>query len=144
MKPSVSANYVESLFVAREYQGLVWLSSLICGSEAFEPQDPAYGLEPPLFLFVETLAWSAQAIRSGVWTYFEATPIERQQRMLAHLKTMGPLELGERYESAMRVWRNPASVAAIDEWIAENEQQNNDFLWTLAAQNRLLINQLFR
>jgi hypothetical protein len=96
------------LFVAREYDGLVWLSALICGSEVFDPQEPAYGLEPPLFLFVEALAWFAQAIRSGVWTYFETTPVGRQQRMLALLKTIGPSEFG----SAMRA---PCELGATSE-----------------------------
>src|SRR5205823_10179333 len=47
--------YLDGLFANRDYEGLVWLSSMICGSSGFDLQHPSYGLSRSLFLFVESL-----------------------------------------------------------------------------------------
>jgi len=46
MKPAVAPAYVDSLFAARDYDGLVWLSSLICGSDGFDLAVLSYGFRP--------------------------------------------------------------------------------------------------
>ena len=97
MKSSVTRSYVDGLFASRDYDGLVWLSSTLCGSRGFNLQSPTYGLPRTLFLFVESLFWFAQGLRSGVWTYFEATPSARQQEMLAALGDLAPEGFDEQY-----------------------------------------------
>jgi hypothetical protein len=142
MNPSVTRSYVDGLFVDREYGGLVWLSSAICGSEDFAPRHPTYGIPRSLFLFVECLAWFAQGIRSGVSTYFEATPLTRQQEMLTALRELAPKGFDEQYCVGMSSWTNAARVAGVDKWLQQNDDGNNTFLWRIAEQNRALIDAL--
>src|SRR5258708_2971759 len=97
MKSSVTRSYLDGLFASRDYDGLVWLSSMLCGTRGFNLRSPTYGLPRALFLFVESLAWFAQGLRSGVWTYFEATPSVRQQEMLAALGDLAPKGFDEQY-----------------------------------------------
>ena len=82
----VSPAYLNTLCEAREYEGLTWISAVLCGSSSFDGTAAAYGLPTPLFLLVESLAWFAQGVRSGAWTYFEATPLAQQLAMLKALK----------------------------------------------------------
>jgi hypothetical protein len=142
MKSSVTRSFVGGLFGSRDYDGLVWLSSAICGSPGFDLQHPMYGLPRALFLFVESLAWFAQALRSGAWTYFEATPHARQQEMLAALRDFAPEGFGQQYSAGMKLWKDPARVAGLDNWLLRNDDQNNAFLWRLAEQNRTIIDTL--
>jgi hypothetical protein len=139
MKSSVTRSYVDGLFASRDYDGLVWLSSTLCGSPGFNPQSPTYGLPKALFLFVESLAWFAQGLRSGVWTYFEATPSARQQEMLAALRDLAPKGFDEQYGVGMSGWTDAAQAAAVDKWLEQNDDENNAFLWRLAEQNRAMI-----
>ncbi len=83
----IASAYLDKTFSERDEASLAFLSSLVCGTQAFDERHAIYGLPPPLFLFVEDLLWFAQAWRSGSWTYFEATPPERQQAMLEALRT---------------------------------------------------------
>ena len=144
MKPSVTRSYLDGLFANRDYEGLVWLSSMICGSSGFDLQHPSYGLSRSLFLFVESLFWFAQSSRSGVWTYFEATPATRQQNMLEALRELGPTGFDEQYGIGMGEWTNVEQAAGVDKWLWENEHTNNAFLWQLAEQNRAAMDVLVR
>src|SRR5437868_8075886 len=114
MKPSVTRSYLDTLFANRDYEGLVWLSSMICGSSGFDLQHPTYGLSRSLFLFVESLFWFAQSSRSGVWTYFEATPATRQQNMLEALRELGPAGFAEQYGLGMGEWTNVEQAAEVE------------------------------
>ncbi|MDB5430186.1 MAG: hypothetical protein JWP35_1302 [Caulobacter sp.] len=142
MKAAVAPAYVDGLFVAREYDGLVWLSSLVCGADGFNLASPSYGLPSSLFLFAEGLQWFAQGIRSGVWTYFEATPVPRQELMQALLRTNGPPGFSEHYAVGMGAWRSPEAMLVVDQWLEANDNANNAFLWSLAASSRALIDDL--
>ncbi len=121
MKSSVTRSYLDGLFASR---------------------DSTYGLPRALFLFVESLAWFAQGLRSGVWTYFEATPSVRQQEMLAALGDLAPKGFDEQYGAGMRGWAEPDQAAAVDRWLAQSDEENNAFLWRLAEQNRAMIDAL--
>jgi hypothetical protein len=142
MKSSVTRSYADGLFANQDYDGLVWLSSMLCGSRGFNLQSPTYGLPRALFLFVESLGWFAQGLRSGVWTYFEATPPVRQQEMLAALSDLAPKGFDEQYSAGMRGWADAAQAAAVDTWLAQSDEENNAFLWRLAEQNRAMIDAL--
>src|SRR5579872_4844236 len=107
----IASAYLDKTFSERDEASLAFLSSLVCGTQAFDERHAVYGLPPPLFLFVEDLLWFAQAWRSGSWTYFEATPPERQQAMLEALRTDAPNGWSDQYASGMRRWQEaePAS-----------------------------------
>jgi hypothetical protein len=142
MNAMVTRSYVQGLFSNRDYEGLVWLSSALRGSSAFDLRLATYGLPRALFLFVESLTWFAQSLRSGAWTYFEAAPHARQQEMLAALRDFAPEGFDQQYGAGMKVWEDPAQAADLDTWLEQNDDQNNAFLWRLAEQNRAIIDTL--
>lgn len=108
----IAPDYLDSTFHDATYDGLAWLSSSICAAEIFDINDAGYGLPQPLFVVVEGLSWFAQSVRSGVTTYFEATPFERQRMMLHALEKEGaPDEMTAKYRSGMTGWKEPASAA---------------------------------
>jgi len=142
MQPAISPSYIDGLFRERDYGGLVWISSLISGSDAAKLQEPDYGLPQPLFLFVESLSWFAQAIRSGAWTYYESTPDTRQKVLLTAYEADGPKGFSQRYAQGMSGWKNPTEMADLDAWIEKTDNENNKWLWELASKNRSLIEAL--
>ncbi len=98
--------------------------------------DPQYGMPGAVFAFVETLSWFSQAIRSGTWTYFEATPVERQEALRAQLFRLAPVEFAEQYGRGMKYWRDQSKIKDVDRWISENEPTCNDWLFSIALQSR--------
>ncbi len=131
-----STSYVDELLAKAGYADLVELSSVICSSTRFKADAPDYGLPEFAFVFVEALAWFAQAIRSGVWTYYEATTLERQAAMLGALRTIGPAKFAEAYESGCLHWRDEQSINVVDKWIEANEEVAANWLHSLARTNR--------
>lgn len=99
-------------------------------------QAPDYGLPTFAFVFAETLLWFAQAIRSGVWTYYEATPALRQRVMAAALRIHAPQGFADSYERGMLDWRDELKIHAVDVWIETNDAAANAWLRSLARENR--------
>jgi hypothetical protein len=82
-------------------------------------------------------------MRSGVWTYFETTPIERQHAMLARLKAdASQPAFCAQYQFGMRNWRTPSAVVPIDAWIEANDELNNSIIWQIICGNRELVQRL--
>jgi hypothetical protein len=142
MKPSVTRSYVNGLIATRDDDELDWLSSAVCGCDQFDFQAPMYGLPKALFLFVESVSWFAQGLRSGMWTYFEAKSPMQQQEMLAALRDLAPAGFAEQYAIGMKVRTDAAQIAEVDEWLDQNDERNNAFLWQLLEQNREMIDAL--
>jgi hypothetical protein len=133
----VAPVYLDRIFDTAEYDGLTWLSSMICASEVFRPQHVTYGLPQPLFLLVEGLLWFAQSGRSGVRTYFEATPVDRQRAMLQALEHVAaPKDVLGNYQSGMEAWRDPFRTTNLDCWIDRNDEAITRYLWGLAKTHR--------
>lgn len=112
---------VDRLLAEATHLDLANLSSIVCSSVQFKPASPDYGLPQFAFLFAENLLWFAQATRSGVWTYYEATPQARQDAMVAALQKDAPAEFSSWYARGMRDWRDMARIAAVDDWIEAND-----------------------
>jgi hypothetical protein len=133
----LSSDHLERLCAARAYDGLVWISSILCGCDTFRPDEPGYGLPTLLFNLVERLAWFAQATRSGVWTYFEATPPLVQQGMLASLQEDASRpRFAEQYRMGIRHWREPPALEPVDAWMLAHDTCNNDVCWSIVAAQR--------
>ena len=131
--------YIQRLLESSDYMDLVQLSGIVCASSKFSSTVPDYNLPPPLFVFVETLCWFAQAIRSGVWTYHEATPQPRQEATLKALRDFAPPDFAEQYQRGMAEWKDPEQIQAVDEWIEANDEKYNRWLRDWALQNRDLV-----
>jgi len=136
MNPPFSPGYLESLFTPGRYENLVEISSILSGSASFAPAREDYGLELPLFAFIEGLAWFAQSLRSGAWTYFEATPTERQSRMLEALKSLAPAGFAAHYAFGMSSWRDEVAMRQLDNWLEEHDSENNNWFWRVAEAHR--------
>lgn len=139
----VAPAYLDSMFGAANDDGLAWLSSMICSADTFRPEHSSYGLSQPIFVLVEGLLWFAQSTRSGVHTYFEATPVERQQVMLNALEQEGaPEGFSTNYRLGTEAWRDPIQATDLDRWIDRNDETNTKFLWSLARAHRSEIESL--
>lgn len=139
----LSPQYLDRLCTDRDYEGLAWISAVVCDCQRFDPSDPTYGLPIPAFCLVERLAWFAQGVRSGAWTYYEATPLARQRAMVSALDAdaIHPA-FAEQYSLGMREWRSPSQMATLDEWLDRNDEANNRIVWEIVAANRELLQEL--
>lgn len=142
MKPVISRSFLDRLFAAQDYDGLVQLSSFFQGTSTCRLEKADYGLPRPFFLIVESLVWFAQAERSGVWTYFEATSAPRQQAMLEALTAGAPAGFAQAYAKGVSGWRDEAGMAGVDRWLSARDDENNRWLWQLARANRAQIDEL--
>lgn len=136
MARKYAVEYIDRLLRGETCHDLVELSQAVCSSPQFTLQAPDYGLPPFAFVFAETLLWFAQAIRSGVWTYYEATPAARQRAMAAALRAHAPDGYAEWYERGMADWGDEQRIVAVDDWIEANEDAANTWLRQLARANR--------
>jgi hypothetical protein len=129
-------DYVDELLAVADYGPLAEISSIACGSPMFSMSAPQYGLPRPLFVFTECLCWLSQAIRSGVWTYYEATPRARQEALCKALQDSAPRAVAEFYERGMIDWEDEDKIGRVDRWIEANEGALLRWLRDFAAANR--------
>lgn len=136
MARKYAVEYIDRLLDGETYHDLVELSSAMCSSPQYASRSPDYGLPTFAFVFAETLLWFAQAIRSGVWTYYEATPVPRQHAMAAALRAQAPQGFADWYERGMTDWQDEQKIGAVDEWIEASDDAANVWLRHLARENR--------
>jgi hypothetical protein len=128
--------YLDALFSAPEFMKLVEIAGYFGGAEKYRRDESDFGLPRPVFVFQETLTWFSQAIRSGSWTYFEATPRARQQAMLRALECEGPPGYAANYSLGMETWQDDVKCKAVDTWITTHEEDCSQWLWRLANRYR--------
>lgn len=131
-----AVEYIDRLIAGDSYNDLAQLSSAICSTNSFSLTATDYGLPQFAFVFVETLHWEAQATRSGVWTYYEATPVARQDLMKIALQATAPESLAEWYERGASDWKDEDKIAAVDDWIEKNDESIHEWLHSYAVKNR--------
>jgi hypothetical protein len=131
-----SDKYLDALFDSSEYADLVMLQGILASPPHSNRVAPEYGLPTHFFVVVESLAWFAQATRSGAWTYFEATMPQRQQAMYEALVRFGPRDFAERYQFGMYHWRDSAAIAALDFWIESNDERANEWMRIVLREHR--------
>ena len=136
MPRKYATEYVDRLLTDGTYDALVPLSAAICSSAQFNAALRDYGLPRFAFLFAETLLWFAQAQRSGVWTYYEATPQDRQDAMASALREAAPEEFASWYERGMREWQDETRIAALDTWMQAHDDAAHQWLRALLETSR--------
>src|SRR4051812_46254302 len=112
MARKYAIQYIDRLLAGTTYHDLVEISSALRSSPQFTVTAPDLGLPPFALVFVEMLAWFAQAIRSGVSTYYEATPANHQAAMAGALRAFAPEEFAVWYERGMADWRDLTKIRA--------------------------------
>jgi hypothetical protein len=138
--PKFSQGYLDALFASRDYSKLVELSGYL--QEGLNHGDPTYGYPQPVFVFLESLLWFAQAIRSGAWTYYEATPRARQDAMLCALESDAPKGFATHYALGTQNWQDDGKIGIVDVWIENHDEDNNRWLWRLAIEHRATFERL--
>lgn len=142
--PRYSERYLEGLLEGSDYGSLVELQGLLLLLPDYDVSRPTRGLPPHFFVVVEGLQWFAQAGRSGVWTYFEATPPPRQHAMVNALGQLGADELARRYQRGIEQWQDPAAMMELDSWISAADEGAHQWLRTLLRTHRSELQVLVR
>jgi len=119
--PRYSTHYLDQLLAQRDYGALCDLQAIATGWDGFDPAAPSFRYPRPVFAVFEMLTWLAQADRSGVWTYYEATPPDRVECMLDALDALDAATLRQRYAQGWAHWRDPDACGALDGWIRDHE-----------------------
>lgn len=133
LMPRYSDQYVAQLLAQHDYGALVDLQGIALGWAGFEAKKPSCGWPQPIFAVLEMLTWLAQADRSGVWTYYEATPIPRQECAIVTLDMLNAAELQHQYIYGKEYWRNAEAVGELDSWISKNEQPIIEWAFAVLA-----------
>ncbi|MYM96366.1 hypothetical protein [Duganella vulcania] len=129
--PRYSDHYLAQLLAQRDYLALVDLQGVASGWEGFDKNLPSFGWPCPIFVVFELVTWLAQADRSGVWTYYEATPVARSDCVLTTLDSLGAVEFHQQYARGKERWQNYEESEKLDKWIRENEQTLIDWAFTV-------------
>lgn len=138
-----SDTYIDRLIASGKYDALTELQGIFWGWSGLSSDHPQYRLPPAVFVFVETLNWFSQAIRSGTWTYFEVTPTERQLVMFAELQRIGPPEFADQYKQGSEHWLVQEKMVDLDRWVSANESVCDQWLFDLLRQNRKELRALY-
>jgi hypothetical protein len=134
--------YKEELLACQTYEKLVELSSLLCGSTSFDANEPTYGFEQPVFLFVGVLAWFAQSLRSGPATYYESTPASRIAAIHDALERLAPIGFAHEYSNGAAAWTSNSALTETDKWLEQNETNANVWLSSVVSANRAAFERL--
>ena len=133
-----SDKYIDALLDRTDYASLVEMQGIIWSSIQINKHAASYGLPLPIFVFVEVLGWFAQSIRSGSWTYFEATSPERQRSLLEALICIKP-DYGKQYHYGMKQWRDISAIKELDAWIEREDEKCNSWLREILREHRLKL-----
>ena len=112
---------LNQLLRGTQYSDLVSVSKAIWCCNRLRKREAEYGLPTTVFVFVETLCWSAQSLRSGAWTYHETTHPHRQSSMVAALNSFAPVEFASNYWIGSQTWTDPERISPVDLWLEEND-----------------------
>jgi hypothetical protein len=137
-----SEAYIDRILNKGEPLALAELTSIICSSPRFDRAAPDYGLPQFALAFVEGLCWVSQAVRSEAWTYYEATPIERQRAALGALRACARPDLADWYESGMKYWSDKTLMEPVQLWISAHERDVDQDLNRLLLENRASVSDL--
>lgn len=135
-------SYIDQLIGRSDYEAMVDLQGILMSGTRVNLDAPDYGLPSIPFVFVESILWFSQSVRSGAWTYFESTAKDRQAAMYEALDSFAPLGFAERYKYGSENWRDSERMIELDRWIdesddscarrlAEFQRKNRDVFWPL-------------
>ncbi|WP_070360084.1 hypothetical protein [Duganella sp. HH105] len=133
--PRYSDQYLSQLLAQRDYGALADLQGIALGWDGYDAKLPSFGWPQPIFVVFEILTWLAQADRSGAWTYYEATPPERQACALATLEILNAVTLQQQYAYGEMHWQDSEASEKLDDWIRENEQRIIEWAFATLAEH---------
>jgi hypothetical protein len=133
--PRYSAQYLAQLLTQHDYGALVDLQGIALGWDGLDANLPYFGWPQPIFVVFEMLTWLAQADRSGVWTYYEATPVARLECALVTLDVLKAVELRHQYAYGKAHWQDAEATTELDNWIRENEQTIIEWAYAVLAEH---------
>ncbi len=142
MARKYSLQYIEQLLDRGDLHSLVKLYNALCSWVAFTRDKTDYGFPRPIFAFVEIMGWSGTHFRSRIPTYYETTPLARQEATLQALIDLAPEALTNAYRRGMLAGRDEGEIDIVDDWIELNEEIVNQWLWTLLRRNRQQVDDL--
>lgn len=123
-----SDSYIDRKTSPSDLASLIELHGAILSLPNFDFSQLAYGLPDIAFVFVETVAWLSQSVRSGSWTYFESTPEARVNALLRMLEVVAPKGLVEQYRFGATHWVEPSQLEVLDRWVANSERDFDAWL----------------
>ena len=129
-------SYINQLMARSDYEAMIDLQGILMSGAGMATNMPSYGLPSIVFVFVETIHWYAQSVRSGAWTYFESTPNDRQAAMYQALESFAPSGFAERYRYGSENWNDPEKMKELDRWIDESDEACVSWLAGLQRRNR--------
>ncbi len=131
-----SESHIDRLTSPSDLASLIELHGAILSLSDFDTNQLTYGLPDIAFVFVETVVWLSQSVRSGSWTYFESTPEARVNALLRLLEVVAPKELVEQYRFGATHWVEPGQLAVLDRWIANSERDFDAWLCDFIRGNK--------
>ena len=136
MQRMYTIEYIDQLLQGKDICHLVEIMTAIQSLPSYKISDPFHGLPPFASVFEDILAWQSQAIRSGVWTYYESTPATHQTRVLSILRTEAPAAIIHYYERGMTDWQDVHKIEMVDNWIKSHESVVDQWLFQFMRKNR--------
>jgi hypothetical protein len=129
-------SYIDQLIARSDYDAMVDLQGILMSGHGVNFDMPEYGLPSIAFVFVESILWFAQSVRSGAWTYFESISPERQSAMYQALESFAPKGFAERYKFGSENWKDPEQMERLDRWIDETDPACIEWLAAFQRKNR--------
>jgi hypothetical protein len=142
MRIRYAESYLDQILNAEHGERLVELLCAIGGRPEYDCTAGDLGLPEPAFLLMECSQWMAQSLRSGVWTYYEATPLNRQNACLKVIQNYAPAEWADMYSRGMADWRSDKTMKLIDDWMFRQMDAMDAWRQAFAEANRQVFVEL--
>ena len=86
---------------------------------------PAMKQEPFVRAFLILSGWLGTSLRSGVWTFYEVTPVQDMLDAAGYFRENGAAEIAEMLQKGIHDYQDPKYQADFDypaEWLREAEE----------------------
>ncbi len=128
MEAKFSSSYIERLFRERDFDSLHQVISVV---EAERP------LPEEFWLFCRLFEWAPS--RSGVWQYYEGTPAETVNRVLASLNQFQLTAIAAKYAAGANSGSATQSLDTLDDWLEANAAVVHSAAFQFIEKHQLLL-----
>jgi hypothetical protein len=125
-------SYIDQLYVEKDLFALHNVISAVIQERPLPEQ---------FWLFLRLWEWCCST-RSGVWTYFEAVPVEQLEKTAFALEKFGFPELANQFRLGMSTWNEPGACGPLDCWIDGNWSELEKAAFSLIANDRELLSDM--